>query len=324
MAKTAPTQSECRAYLLGWTANQTTDSSVFRVPMEEAERLAAMRDALYGHNASSVHELELELRTDLVFDETQHNRFPVGSSLLGDRELAWVFVRGAFDACGTIHLGSDADACRCEMKCVPGDLAGEIAGFCGIPHSLKNDILEFSGSNCIDFLGEVYGTHLPSVGSKSKFDAWMRLLGHTKTLPKCRVLKVSQDAVLPTKNKFSDVGYDLTIVKKAKEWLNNITLYDTGIKIQVEHGYYAEVVPRSSLSKSGYMLANSVGVIDPSYTGNLFVALVKVDPTAPDIQLPFRCCQLVIRHQIHADVVEVKDEFALTSRQEGGFGSSGM
>lgn len=37
------------------------------------------------------------------------------------------------------------------------------------------------------------------------------------------------------------------------------------------------------------MLANSVGIIDNGYTGNLFIALKKIDPNA-EIQLPFRCC----------------------------------
>lgn len=65
--------------------------------------------------------------------------------------------------------------------------------------------------------------------------------------------------------------------------MNNTILYDTGIKINVKYGYYAEVVPRSSLSKSGYMLANSIGIIDNSYRNNIFVALTKINPDAPDI-----------------------------------------
>jgi dUTP pyrophosphatase len=144
-------------------------------------------------------------------------------------------------------------------------------------------------------------------------------------LPVCKVIKTDQDAVLPSKLRASDAGYDLTVIKASKQWLHNITLYDTGIRICMDRGYYAEIVPRSSLSKSGYMLANSVGVIDENYRGNIYVALIKVDPDAPLIELPFRCCQILFKRQVHMDIVEVHHEegFNDTVRQSGGFGSTG-
>ena len=52
------------------------------------------------------------------------------------------------------------------------------------------------------------------------------------------------------------------------------------------------LVPRSSISKTGYMLANSVGVIDRTYTGNVLVPLIKVDKSMPDLILPARVVQL--------------------------------
>ena len=54
-------------------------------------------------------------------------------------------------------------------------------------------------------------------------------------------------------------------------------MYDTGIQVKPQYGYYFEIVPRSSLSKSGYILANSIGIIDPSYSGNLYIVLIKID-----------------------------------------------
>jgi len=82
-----------------------------------------------------------------------------------------------------------------------------------------------------------------------------------------------------------------------------------------------EVVPRSSLSKTGWMLANSVGIIDPSYRGNIMVAVIKVDPNAQPLTLPFRGFQLVVRKQFHVDMVNA-DELDETNRGHGGFGST--
>ena len=104
------------------------------------------------------------------------------------------------------------------------------------------------------------------------------------------------------------------------------TLYDTGIRVIPSHGYYLKIFPRSSLSKSGYLLANSVGIIDPNYLGTLKIALTKTDDSKPDIELPFRCCQLIMDKKIEFNTVIVEDEeeFEITERGEGGFGSSGV
>ena len=94
-------------------------------------------------------------------------------------------------------------------------------------------------------------------------------------------------------------------------------------EIEIEEGYYTEIVPRSSISKSGYMLANSIGIIDNNYRGNLMIALTKICDYTPEIELPFKCCQLIIRKQISANLFEVKsNDFTETERNEGGFGST--
>ena len=70
------------------------------------------------------------------------------------------------------------------------------------------------------------------------------------------------------------------------------------------------------------MLANSVGVIDRAYTGEILVPLIKLDPNAPDLALPARIVQIIPRPIIAAEIVEV-DDFDTTLRGDGGFGSTG-
>jgi len=237
--------------------------------------------------------------------------------------MDWHRVRELFDVYGEIaHPVCTTPFCKITYK--SSDVLQQIAQFCGIPYEIINDTLNYTGTNCIDFLGNIYKYctkyNLQGYDKKkyNRFSEWLMPEG----MPQCQVFKTDPNAIFPTKSKISDTGYDLTIIKEEKKWLNNITLYDTGIKIQVEQGYYAEVIPRSSLSKSGYMLANSVGIIDQGYNGNLYIALVKVDPSAPDIELPFRCCQLVFREQIHVEMQEVMNDFSETARGSGGFGST--
>ena len=138
---------------------------------------------------------------------------------------------------------------------------------------------------------------------------------------KAQFIKSSPDAVTPTKGHRSDSGYDLTLLKVHKK-IGNVTLYDTGIQVCPPCGYYFDLVPRSSVIKSGYMLANSVGVIDADYRGNIYVPLIKLDESMPDLELPKRLMQLIPRKVSQFEMEQV-ETFEETARGDGGFGSTG-
>ena len=75
------------------------------------------------------------------------------------------------------------------------------------------------------------------------------------------------DAPAPSKSHPDDAGYDLSIVSKVKDMGGGVALYDTGIAVAPPQGYHFELVGRSSISKTGYMLANNIGIIDAGYRG---------------------------------------------------------
>ena len=169
------------------------------------------------------------------------------------------------------------------------------------------------GCSTYDFLGMIYN----GIDNDYSFD----VCNFNKSVPRCCVIKTDENAVIPSKTNWSDVGFDLTVIKKVKDFNSKSSLYDTGIKIQVDFGYYAEIVPRSSISKTGYILSNNIGIIDNSYRGNLLIALTKIADDAIEIEYPFKCCQLIIRKQVYANIEEVKSLYS-TKRNEGGFGST--
>lgn len=233
--------------------------------------------------------------------------------------LLWSYIRGYYDRHGEILENT------CYINTHSEEFANNIAAFCKIPNEIYGSRIVFSQTNCVDFLGNMYKYRQKNLYIKEKFQSFVKMLNTDSriNINTVKIFKALPNAVMPSKEKYSDVGYDLTIVKKVKEWNSKTTLYDTGIKVSLPIGYYAEVVPRSSLSKSGYMLANSVGIIDPNYTGNLLIALTKVDDV-PDIMLPFRCCQLIPRRQVIMDIVKVDVDFDETTRGDNGFGSTGL
>lgn len=137
-----------------------------------------------------------------------------------------------------------------------------------------------------------------------------------------QVVKKNKNAIMPSRAHPLDIGLDLTAINKYKRLNNGVIMYDTGIAVKPPEGYYVEILPRSSISKTGWMLANSIGTVDPNYTGNLYIALAPVHPNVPEIELPFCKCQLVLRKAEYYDILEV-NELSETDRGDGGFGSTG-
>ena len=257
------------------------------------------------------------------------------------QEITWDLVRKVFDQHGSILTIEPT----CSIISDDKNLLESIAHFAAIPFELstvknfvqvladiyipQNNIkqtdishkLVYRDSNFLDFIGKLY-EDIDYSQWNHNYMKWFNNDGNTKKLNTFQVFKVDKNAVVPTKVRISDVGYDLTVIKEYKTLNENTKLYDTGIKINLPFGYYAEIYPRSSLSKSGYILANSIGVIDNTYTGNLYIALTKVNKKSTDIQFPFRCCQLIFKKQVQMHLIESNSDFNETNRGTGGFGST--
>ena len=101
------------------------------------------------------------------------------------------------------------------------------------------------------------------------------------------------------------------------------TLIPTGLKIELEHGYEAQIRPRSGMSiKHGITLINCVGTIDEDYRGEVCVPVVNISNEAYTIQPEERIAQMVIAKYEQAKI-EVVTELTETERGTGGFGSTG-
>ena len=100
-------------------------------------------------------------------------------------------------------------------------------------------------------------------------------------------------------------------------------LVPTGIKIELEHGYEAQVRPRSGLAiKHGISLVNCVGTIDEDYRGEVCVPVVNLSNETYTIQPQERIAQMIIA-RVEQAKIEVVAELTQTVRGAGGFGSTG-
>ena len=151
-------------------------------------------------------------------------------------------------------------------------------------------------------------------------------IGHF-TGPSINYVLTHKDAMPPTKSHKDDSGFDLNLVKLIKK-KGKVEYYSTGVKANIpnhfpdsENHWYFELYARSSLVKTGYQLANGVGIIDHGYTGEIIAALIKFDKDAPDLKLPDRLVQIIPRVSKTHYLEEVKI-LPKTERNVGGFGST--
>lgn len=100
-------------------------------------------------------------------------------------------------------------------------------------------------------------------------------------------------------------------------------LIPTGIKIELEHGFEAQIRPRSGISiKHGISLVNCVGTIDEDYRGEVCVPVINLSNEEYTIQSGERIAQMIIAKVEKAKIIVV-DELSQTQRASGGFGSTG-
>ncbi len=138
---------------------------------------------------------------------------------------------------------------------------------------------------------------------------------------KVNIKKLNPFVVTPTYAKQGDAGMDLRttgITEQTDKYIE----YGTGLSIEIPEGYVGLVFPRSSISKTDLILANSVGVIDSGYRGEIKCRFkITSDDNVELYEFGDKVAQLLIipYPQIQFEVVE---ELSSTERSDGGFGST--
>ena len=101
-------------------------------------------------------------------------------------------------------------------------------------------------------------------------------------------------------------------------------LVPTGLAIELEPGYEAQVRPRSGLAfRHGLTVLNAPGTIDADYRGEVQVLLVNLGQEPFTVARGMRIAQLVVAPVTGVELVEV-EEIDGTARSAGGFGSTGL
>lgn len=133
-----------------------------------------------------------------------------------------------------------------------------------------------------------------------------------------------------------DTTLDLGGVSESSSVMAYLAMLDLGCRCRMlrvdlgvedkETEVHFWLAPRSSIWKSGVMMANSMGIIDKSYRGPLMgtvVPLPKATEKDPHIKRGQRLFQILAPDMGHIKEVRIVDSLPETQRGEGGFGSTG-
>jgi dUTP pyrophosphatase len=134
---------------------------------------------------------------------------------------------------------------------------------------------------------------------------------------KVKIKKLHYDAVIPSYAKPGDAGMDMIAVEGFST-KDHIT-YRTGLAMEIPENHVGLLLPRSSVYKKSQMLANSVGVIDSGYRGEIMFKFTRSDS---QYSVGDRVGQIIILPYPQIEFEEVK-ELSATNRGTGGFGSTG-
>lgn len=166
---------------------------------------------------------------------------------------------------------------------------------------------------------------------------------------KLKVKKVRDNAILPTRGSEEAAGIDLyacienvesLIVYDERHMITDgkrnhpdsdeiaipqgyTVLIPTGIACDFPEGYFGMMFPRSSVgTKRGLVLANTSGILDNDYKGEILMAFKNTGHGDRLIYHGDRLAQMILLPYVTYDIVET-DTLTESERGEGGFGSTG-
>ena len=120
-----------------------------------------------------------------------------------------------------------------------------------------------------------------------------------------------------------DAGLDLYVLEDLHFEPGETKAIKLGISCEPEDGIAYYLFPRSSISKTPLRMANSIGLIDGGYRGEIMAVCDNIKSEAYTAEKGQRLFQLVATDSSPIQY-EVVEELEMTTRGTGGFGSTGM
>jgi dUTP pyrophosphatase len=139
---------------------------------------------------------------------------------------------------------------------------------------------------------------------------------------------------LPAYGTEQSAGLDLRVMGVDSEWDDDgkcfflcpgqMAMVKTGLAVWINNPeFVGKVYPRSSMGRKGIKLANTVGIIDSDYQGEILLCIKNDGDNKIKIDYGERIAQLILTRCQQAELIIVDEFDADTARGAGGFGHTG-
>ena len=153
-------------------------------------------------------------------------------------------------------------------------------------------------------------------------------------MPRLKI--INEDVILPERATERSAGYDLFLPEDVEINPGEIKKIPMGFAMDMNFHDYAMIYPRSGLStKKGIVLANTVGIIDGDFHGEICLMLKNDSNETVFLEKDDRVAQMIfgyygiaLMHNEEGYPIgegwDIVDDLGDTERDEIGFGSTGQ
>lgn len=135
------------------------------------------------------------------------------------------------------------------------------------------------------------------------------------------------DAKIPKQTTEYAGGWDVTATS-IEHCEDESVICHLGFALQLPPNYMMRISPRSSLTKTGWIIQNSPGLCDPDYFGEYQVRFRAISQAYKALGFPYkagdRVAQCYLEEIIPIEFEEVKELHRIGNRNDAGYGSTGL
>lgn len=128
---------------------------------------------------------------------------------------------------------------------------------------------------------------------------------------------------IPVKGSKEATGYDIRLKGAHVIQPNESVLLPSQTSVSVPENVICFALPRSGITKLGLIMTNSIGLIDPDYTGVIHFAYFNRTDKPVELLDNERLGQLTFIESLVPNFIQVDEFSKKTERGDTGFGNSG-
>lgn len=134
---------------------------------------------------------------------------------------------------------------------------------------------------------------------------------------------LKEEGMMPKKQTVGSSGFDVFARKDCVVKAGEVSLIGLGFALEVRRGTEVQIRSRSGLAAKGIVVAGGIGTVDSDYRGEIIVPLMNLTKKDFKINKGDRIAQLVPIEILQPEIY-IYEELSQTTRDTGGFGSTGL